>query len=66
MFVGHKYAVTQQLTPVARRLCCDRCWRMFAMNDEVRCVVHWNSAFHAMYESFGIEVIYQEHEGKRP
>lgn len=64
LFFGHNYTVTQKFSPASRRLACTRCRGMFAMNDDVRAVVDWNSAFHEMYERFGHDIKYLEWEGK--
>ncbi|MEN6547923.1 MAG: hypothetical protein ABFE07_17945, partial [Armatimonadia bacterium] len=61
---GHKYMITQRLPYASARLCCRRCRRMFAMNDDVRCVLPWDSEFHCMYESHGVKIVYLDWEGK--
>jgi hypothetical protein len=66
LFFGHKYTVTQKFSPVARRIACTRCHRMFAMNDDVRALVDWSSQFHQMYELFGHQITYQPWEGTKP
>lgn len=66
LFLGHKYVVTQSLTPTSRRLACTRCRRMFAMSDEVRTVVDWSASFHEMYERhLNTPIKYLEWEGKQ-
>jgi len=37
---------------------------MFAMNDDVRCVIPWDAEFHRMYESHGVKIVYLDWEGK--
>ena len=64
LFFGHKYVLTQKLSTQSRRLCCARCNRMFAMNDDVRAVVEWDADFHRLYEKHGVKIIYQEWEGR--
>ena len=65
LFFGHKYTLTQELTPHSRRIACTRCRQMFAMNDDVRAVVEWDAGFHRLYESQGVEIKYQHWEGKQ-
>ncbi len=43
LFFGHKYVLTQNLSKQSRRVACTRCRQMFAMNDDVRAVVPWDS-----------------------
>lgn len=64
LFFGHRYVLTQELTRYSRRVACTRCKEMFAMNDDVRAVVPWNSEFHKLYESQGIEIKYKHWEEK--
>lgn len=60
----HKYVATQEFTDYSRRIACRRCRRMFAMNDDMRCVVPWDSEFHRMYEVMGHSINYKDWEGK--
>lgn len=57
-FFGHKYFVVQKLSPVARRMCCKRCSESFAMNDEVKSLLPWDSEFHKLYADFGVKIKY--------
>lgn len=67
LFFGHKYVVTQKLTPSSRRLACTRCHRMFAMNDEVRVLVDWSADFHELYERvLETPITYLSWEGGKP
>ena len=66
LFFGHKYIVTQRFSATSRRLACTRCHEMFAMNDEVRALVNWSSAFHQLYETMGHKVEYLDWEGTKP
>ena len=61
-FFGHKYQVTQKLSPTTRRLCCKRCRKMFAMSDDLRTVLPWDAEFHQMYESHGVKIVYLDWE----
>ena len=63
-FFKHKYVLTQKLSPQSCRIACTRCHRIFAMNDDVRCVIDWDASFHQMYEARGIKIKYQPWEGK--
>lgn len=63
-FGRHKYVATQEFTDYGRRIACRRCRRMFAMNDDVRCVVPWDAEFHQMYESHGVKIVYLDWEAK--
>ncbi len=62
---GHKYFLVQKLTPQSRRVCCHRCSRSFAMNDDVETVIDWDASFHRLYQSHGIEIIYKEFESSK-
>ena len=64
LFFGHKYVLTQNLSEQSRRVACIRCGQMFAMNDDVRAVVPWDSEFHRLYESQGVRIKYQHWECK--
>jgi len=66
LLFGHKYIVTQRFSATSRRLACTRCHEMFAMNDEVRALVNWSSAFHQLYETLGQKVEYLDWEGTKP
>jgi len=66
LFFGHKYTVTQRFSEKSRRLACARCHEMFAMNDDVRALVNWSSAFHQLYETLGHKVEYLDWEGTKP
>ena len=55
---GHKYFVAQKLTSQARRVCCHRCSKSYAMNDDVRSILDWDSDFHRLYEGHGIKIDY--------
>lgn len=57
-FFGHKYFVAQELKSYSRRMCCKRCSRSFAMNDDVRVLVPWDASFHKMYEEHGVKIKY--------
>ena len=59
LFFRHKYVMTQNLSKQSRRVACTRCHQMFAMNDDVRAVVPWDSEFHRLYESQGVRIKYQ-------
>ena len=59
---GHKYFVAQKLTPQARRVCCKRCSKSFAMNDDVKSLLDWDSDFHKLYEDHGVEIKYLKFE----
>ena len=65
LILGHKYRLAQELTNHSRRLGCRRCGESFAMNDDVRCVTHWNAEYHRLYESHGAKIEYKEWEFKR-
>jgi hypothetical protein len=65
-FVGHKYKLAQELSPQARRVCCTRCHKSFAMSDNVKTIVPWDSDFHKMYESHGVKIEYLPWEFRRP
>lgn len=60
--LGHKYKLAQKLSNESRRICCTRCRKSFAMNDDVRAVVEWDGSFHRMYESHGVSIKYQPWE----
>ena len=62
LFFGHKYFSVQELTPRARRVCCSRCSKSFAMNDELEILVDWDSDFHRLYEGHGISIEYIDFE----
>lgn len=62
LLFGHRYVLTQKLTEQSRRIACTRCRRMFAMNDDVRAVVEWDSTFHRLYETFGVKIKYRDWE----
>ena len=62
-FGRHKYVATQEFGHWSRRIAYRRCHRMFAMNDDARCVVPWDADFHRMYESHGHPVVYRDWEG---
>lgn len=61
-FSGHRYQLVQELSPQSRRVCCERCHKSFAMNDDVRAVVPWDSEFHRIYELRGVKIEYQKWE----
>lgn len=50
---AHEKYVHQEFTPYARRIGCRHCYESWAMNDDVRIIVRWNSQFHALYELHG-------------
>jgi hypothetical protein len=64
-FFGHKYRLAQELSPQSRRVCCKRCRKSFAMNDDTRILVDWDAEFHRMYERHGIEIKYQPWEYRK-
>jgi len=66
LFIGHRYVSTQEFSQQSRRICCDRCHQMFAMNDDSRLLVPWDADFHRMYEAHGKRVVYLKWEGKKP
>lgn len=59
---GHKYYIAQKLLSHSRRLCCHRCRKSFAMNDDVKALVPWSADFHKMYESHGVKIVYRPEE----
>ena len=61
-FFGHKYKMVQKLSPQTRRVCCARCHKSFAMNDDVRSLLPWDYEFHNMYESHGVKIVYKGFE----
>ena len=61
---GHKYKIAQELSSHTRRVFCPRCGKSFAMNDDTRSLIEWDSRFHKMYESFGTKIIYHSEEYK--
>jgi hypothetical protein len=61
-FLGHKYVLAQELSKRTRRMYCDRCRKSFAMNDDTRTLLPWDSGFHRMYESHGVPIVYLSHE----
>ena len=61
-FFGHKYKTVQELTSWSRRLCCTRCRKSFAMNDDCRAVLDWDADFHRLYERMGIPIVYKDWE----
>lgn len=58
----HRYVLAQELTNHSRRVCCSRCRKSFAMNDECRSLVDWDADFHRMYEQHGITIEYKPWE----
>jgi len=45
----HRYAVERQLSDTSRKIGCTRCGRSWAMNDDVRTLVPWDSDFDRLY-----------------
>lgn len=64
LLFSHKYVLTQKLSLQSRRMACTRCHQMFAMNDDIQCLIDWDASFHQMYESQGVKIKYQPWEGK--
>lgn len=58
----HKYEVAQELAVGNRRLCCTRCGRSFAMNDDLRSLIDWDDDFHRLCEAYGIKLEYKPWE----
>ncbi len=61
----HAFEITQALTAHSRRIACRRCHRVYAMNDDVQCVIPWDSEFHHMYEMHGVKIEYKDWEFKK-
>ena len=55
---GHKYFLAQKLTDTAKRVCCERCSKSFAMEDELKLILDWDADFHEMYEAYGVKIRY--------
>ena len=51
---GHRYIVAQVLNPGARKVGCTRCLRNWAMHDETRSFVPWDSDFERLYGPGGL------------
>ena len=64
LILGHKLFIAQTLSPSTRRICCKRCNKSYAMHDETRTCVRWDSQFHEMYERHGVKVEYLDCEFK--
>jgi len=65
IFFGHKYFLAQKLNNESRRVCCKRCSKSFAINDNIQAVVPWGADFHEMYERHGIQIKYLDFEFSR-
>lgn len=50
----HKYFLIKNLSERTRKIGCSRCRRAWAMNDEVRVVVPWDSDFDQLYKDLDI------------
>ena len=42
---GHRYYIEREINFTSRKLGCARCGMMFAMNDDVHCLLPWDDDF---------------------
>lgn len=47
--IGHKYFVSQRFGRSERKVGCSRCNRAWAMHDDVRAFLPWDSDFDELY-----------------
>ena len=50
---GHRYVVARVLNRGARKVCCTRCKKNWAMHDGTRSFVPWDADFEALYAPDG-------------
>lgn len=55
--IGHEMYVVQEFSHYSRRIACSKCKRSFAVNDDVRACLEWDSNFEALYKFLGHTII---------
>jgi hypothetical protein len=53
---NHDFQLIQELTDHSRRIGCPHCQKIWGMNDQVQCVVEWDSDIEEMYRLIGVKV----------
>lgn len=48
-FKQHRYYVVEEFSEWSRKIQCERCGKKWAMNDNIRALIEWDSEFEKFY-----------------
>jgi hypothetical protein len=51
--IGHQYRVIRRMNPGARKVCCDRCLKVWGMHDKTKSFVPWTNDLESLYAHGG-------------